>query len=281
MSGGPYRRSRRRFCDEPVRLVAGKRTRGVPEKAVSDRSWRARPGLDRTQRAREQVRSAGGADRRLVDVGRGDLRPASIVLRRTDRGARVIAELRWSIDGQAISIPLGEVDRPTRAANLREGWRLAHDAGVLAETSIPAGSWASSPGSRKSMRANRGRDTKPELRLRSLLHRSGLRFRVSTRPLPSLRRTADVVFTKAKVAVFVDGCYWHGCPEHRSVPAKNRDFWLEKFERNKARDLETTRLLEQSGWKVLRIWEHVPAQAAARLVIETVAEARREANMAS
>lgn len=248
---------------------------------MSDRSWRARPGLDRTQRAREQVCSAGGADRRLVDVGGGDLRPASIVLRRTARGTRVAAVLRWSVDGQLISIPLGEVDRPTRAANLREGWGLARVAGLLAETTIPAGSWASSPGSRKSMRANKSRDTKPELRLRSLLHRSGLRFRVSIRPLPSLRRTADVVFTKAKVAVFVDGCYWHGCPEHRSIPATNRDFWMEKFERNRARDLETTRLLERSGWKVLRIWEHVPPQEAARLVRETVAKARREAGRAS
>ncbi|MFF5339030.1 very short patch repair endonuclease [Streptomyces sp. NPDC013181] len=274
----PYRR--RSVYDELVRPVVGKGTRGVREKVVSDRSWRARPGLDRTQRAREQVRSAGGPDRRLVDVGGGDLRPASIVLRRTARGTRVTAALRWSVDGRATSIPLGEVDRPTRAANLREGWRLARATGLLADRSIPAGSWASSPGSRKSMRANKARDTKPELRLRSLLHRAGFRFRVSIRPLPSLRRTADVVFTKAKVAVFVDGCYWHGCPEHRSTPATNRDFWADKFQKNKARDSETTRLLKESGWKVLRIWEHVPAEEAARLVIEAVTEARREADAA-
>jgi DNA mismatch endonuclease (patch repair protein) len=136
------------------------------------------------------------------------------------------------------------------------------------------GSWASSPGTRKSMQGNKGRDTKPELRLRSLLHREGLRYRVSTRPVPSLRRTADIVFPKAKVAVFVDGCYWHGCVEHRTVPATNRDFWLQKIEGNRARDAETVRLLEEAGWKVLRVWEHVPAEVAARRVMELVGVAR-------
>ncbi|MFI5648363.1 very short patch repair endonuclease [Kitasatospora sp. NPDC051705] len=166
------------------------------------------------------------------------------------------------------------MDHTTRAANLREGWRLAREAGLLTETSLPPGSWASSPATRASMRSNTGRDTKPELRLRSLLHHAGLRYKVSARPVPTLRRTADVVFTKAKVAVFVDGCYWHFCPEHRSVPATNRDFWVEKLEKNRARDAETVRLLQEQGWTVLRFWEHVSAEEAAHEVIEQVARAR-------
>ncbi|MFE5656718.1 very short patch repair endonuclease [Streptomyces sp. NPDC056517] len=108
------------------------------------------------------------------------------------------------------------------------------------------------------MRSNRSRDTKPELQLRSLLHKHGLRYRVSAKPLPHLRRTADVVFTKARVAVFVDGCYWHGCPEHGSIPATNRDFWSRKIEGNIRRDRETDRLLTEAGWTVVRVWEHTP-----------------------
>jgi DNA mismatch endonuclease (patch repair protein) len=123
------------------------------------------------------------------------------------------------------------------------------------------------------MRANRGKDTRPEKRLRSLLHRAGLRYRVSARPIPSLRRTADVVFTTAKVAVFVDGCFWHGCPEHGSMPASNRDFWAAKIAGNKARDAETTTLLEEAGWTVLRFWEHTDPETAAEAVITYVAAA--------
>lgn len=239
----------------------------------ADRSWKPKPGLDPAQRSREQDRAAGGHHRRLVDTGEGRLRPASVVLSRSVRTGRVTAVLRWSADGRRRTAPLGEVDHTTRAANLREGWRLAKEAGLLTETSLPPQSWASSTATRASMRSNTGRDTKPELRLRSLLHRAGLRYLVSVRPVPTLRRTADVVFTKAKVAVFVDGCYWHACPEHRSVPATNRDFWVEKLERNRARDAETVRLLQNYGWTVIRVWEHVPAEEAARLVIEQVARA--------
>src|SRR6185312_14838678 len=75
-------------------------------------------------------------------------------------------------------------------------------------------SWASSEGVRASMQSNKGKDTKPEVALRSAVHALGLRYRVSTRPLKDLRRTADLVFTKARVAVFLDGCFWHGCPQH-------------------------------------------------------------------
>ncbi|WP_207784050.1 very short patch repair endonuclease [Micromonospora globispora] len=131
-------------------------------------------------------------------------------------------------------------------------------------------SWASSPATRNVMRANRSRDTKPETLLRSRLHAMGLRYRVSRRPLPELRRTADLVFTGARVAVFVDGCYWHGCPEHHRPATKNSEFWKTKIEGNRARDIETTALLTKAGWTVIRIWEHEPIEGAAQRVLAAV-----------
>lgn len=92
----------------------------------------------------------------------------------------------------------------------------------------PEGSWASSAEARNKMLANRSRDTKPELLVRSLVHRRGLRYRTSQRPLPELRRTADLIFRKVRVAVFIDGCYWHGCPEHYRRPRTNLSYWSEK-----------------------------------------------------
>lgn len=254
--------------------MAEKDTGGKAEHALRERAWRPQPGLDNAARSREQDRSAGGADRRLVDAGEGRRRPASIVLQGNPRTGTIKAVLRWSVDGRQTRVPLGEVEQPTRAANLREGWRLAEEAELLSAPLVPNDSWASSPGNRASMLSNRGRDTKPERRLRSLLHRAGLRYRVSVRPVASLRRTADVVFRKEKVAVFVDGCYWHGCPEHRSIPATNRDFWVKKLEGNRARDAETVHLLEDAGWTAIRVWEHVPPEEAARLVIDKVNAAR-------
>ncbi|WP_345390603.1 hypothetical protein [Nonomuraea salmonea] len=78
------------------------------------------------------------------------------------------------------------------------------------------------------MKANRSRDTRPELALRRAVHALGLRYRVASRPLPELRRTADMVFTKAKVAIFMDGCFWHGCPEHHTSAVRNSDYWAQK-----------------------------------------------------
>jgi DNA mismatch endonuclease (patch repair protein) len=124
-------------------------------------------------------------------------------------------------------------------------------------------SWALNPGRRRNMQANRSRDTKPELRIRSLLHARGLRFRVNRRPLPEVRLTADIVFTRARVAVFVDGCWWHKCPEHYKPPGRNADYWLPKVERNVRRDLEIDQLLREAGWTVIRAWEHQdPAEVA-------------------
>ena len=127
-------------------------------------------------------------------------------------------------------------------------------------------SWASSPGTRRSMQSNKGRDTKPELALRRAVHAMGLRYRVSYRPVPSIRRTADLAFTRVRIAVFLDGCFWHGCPEHHTVAKTNADYWASKFEKNRERDRQTDRLLEEAGWTVLRIWEHEdPFEAAARV----------------
>lgn len=86
------------------------------------------------------------------------------------------------------------------------------------------------------------------------------------RPDPTIRRRADIVFTKAKVAVFIDGCFWHNCPDHGSMPRKNVSYWEPKLHRNAERDSETTRLLRELGWRVIRIWEHEdPAEAAERI----------------
>lgn len=106
------------------------------------------------------------------------------------------------------------------------------------------------------MLANKRRDTKPELALRAILHARGLRYRVDYRPLPEMRNRADVVFTKARVAVFVDGCYWHGCPEHYWPSKTNVGYWTPKIEANQERDRRFNAALHDAGWTVLRAWEH-------------------------
>ncbi|MCC7176906.1 MAG: very short patch repair endonuclease [Acidobacteria bacterium] len=115
---------------------------------------------------------------------------------------------------------------------------------------------ASSLAVRKVMQANVGRTTQPEASLRSAAHRLGLRFRVNVRPEATLRCSADLLFRRAKVCVFVDGCFWHGCPEHFSPPRQNRSWWIEKIRINRGRDVKRTAELEQKGWKVVRYWEH-------------------------
>jgi DNA mismatch endonuclease (patch repair protein) len=119
------------------------------------------------------------------------------------------------------------------------------------------------------MQGNRSRDTKPELAVRRLLHARGFRYRVNTRPIPALPRTADIVFTRAKVAIFIDGCYWHGCPLHYRAPASNIDYWAAKVARNLERDRATSETLRLAGWTVLRFWAHEDPV----LVAQEVAEA--------
>lgn len=113
------------------------------------------------------------------------------------------------------------------------------------------------------MSRQRTRDTEPEMLLRRELHRRGLRYRVDA-ALPGLpRRRADVLFPRAKVAVFVDGCFWHGCPEHKTAPTSNGAWWAAKLARNIERDRETDAHLRSSGWTVLRFWEHEDIEHAA------------------
>lgn len=132
-------------------------------------------------------------------------------------------------------------------------------------------SWASTAHVRASMKSNRRRDTRPELAVRRLVHAAGLRYRVDFAPMPGSRRLkADLVFTRARVAVFVDGCFWHGCPLHHTVAKRNAKFWAEKVAANRARDERVNSALCEAGWTVLRFWEHEnPADAAGR-IIETV-----------
>src|SRR5581483_4157247 len=114
--------------------------------------------------------------------------------------------------------------------------------------------------------------TVPEVALRRALHRAGMRYRVGL-PVPGMRRrTIDVAFTRARVAVFVDGCFWHCCPEHATRPAANSGWWAAKLAANVARDAATTAHLESLGWTVVRIWEHESTQAAAEEVATVVRE---------
>jgi DNA mismatch endonuclease, patch repair protein len=114
-----------------------------------------------------------------------------------------------------------------------------------------------SDATRRSMRSNRRRDTKPEIAVRRTLHASGLRFNVDRRILtPTGAARPDIVFPRVRVAVFIDGCFWHGCAVHGTVPKNNRDLWAPKLARNRERDAEQTRSLRGDGWIVVRFWEH-------------------------
>jgi len=106
------------------------------------------------------------------------------------------------------------------------------------------------------MVGNRSRDTSPELLVRSAVHSAGLRYRVAARPSKTVRRSADLVFRPQRVAVFIDGCFWHGCPDHFVLPKTNTDYWRAKIDGNQRRDAETDGLLAGEGWRILRFWEH-------------------------
>lgn len=137
--------------------------------------------------------------------------------------------------------------------------------------------WGSPPGPIPStaevsdrMARQRRRNTAPELAMRRELHRLGLRYRVDVRPEAALPRTADIVFRRARVAVFVDGCFWHGCTTHGTIPAANREWWAAKLARNVARDRDTDVRLRGMGWTVIRCWEHADMAGAAAHVESVV-----------
>jgi DNA mismatch endonuclease (patch repair protein) len=133
---------------------------------------------------------------------------------------------------------------------------------------------------RRRMQATPQRDTQCEIGLRRAVYRLRLRYRVD-RPIPGTRRRADLLFARAKVAVFVDGCFWHGCPEHGTWPKSNAEWWHKKIEANRSRDSDTDCKLRALGWTVLRFWEHFDPTAAAHRVaecIEGVTHERRVSN---
>ncbi|MEV7185605.1 very short patch repair endonuclease [Kitasatospora sp. NPDC093102] len=130
------------------------------------------------------------------------------------------------------------------------------------------------PKIRARMSKQRSHDTGIEVTLRRTLHAAGLRYRVHRKPLKGVRREADVLFGPARVAVFVDGCFWHGCPEHATWPKNNAEFWREKIEKNRARDVDTDARLAEAGWLSVRVWEHESAAEAAERIIALVRERR-------
>jgi DNA mismatch endonuclease (patch repair protein) len=120
------------------------------------------------------------------------------------------------------------------------------------------------------MLGNRRRDTSPEWAVRRLLHARGLRYRVDVPLAFDRRRRADITFTKAKVVVFIDGCFWHGCPQHYVPPKSHVEYWEPKIAANRARDVETAGRLREQGWTVLRFWEHEDPQEVAAMIERAV-----------
>ncbi|CAN7212734.1 very short patch repair endonuclease [Massilia sp. LjRoot122] len=137
---------------------------------------------------------------------------------------------------------------------------------------------ASSKEASKRMSKVRQTGTAAEIAIRQELFRRGLRYRINFKVSITPRRVADIVFPRQKIAVFVDGCFWHGCPVHATWPKNNAEFWRAKIETNRLRDDDTNRLLRQIGWTVLRFWEHVEAGAAADVIEQhvTAAKSRRQ-----
>jgi len=124
----------------------------------------------------------------------------------------------------------------------------------------------SSPEISRRFRRTRQTGTSAEMAIRRELHRRGFRYRVGYKVNSKPRRVADIVFTRYRLAVFIDGCFWHGCPTHGTWPKNNAAFWRDKIEANRQRDYDTNRRLEEAGWHVLRVWEHeAPVEAADRI----------------
>ncbi|MAT53906.1 MAG: very short patch repair endonuclease [Saprospirales bacterium] len=128
------------------------------------------------------------------------------------------------------------------------------------------------------MKRVRQKSTNAELELRRALHAKGLRYRLHLPLIKRPRRVADIIFPRQRVAVFVDGCFWHGCPEHGTWPKKNADFWRNKIIANRERDADTNKRLEALGWKVVRIWSHHAPMEAASMIARIIEERKSEKN---
>lgn len=128
---------------------------------------------------------------------------------------------------------------------------------------------------RRSMQANRSKNSSPEMALRQVLYGRGLRYRIHQRPEPKVRCTADVVFRSARVAVFVDGCFWHRCPIHGTSPKMRAEWWAEKLDGNVARDRRNDATLTAAGWNVVRVWEHEDPETAAHRIQRAVEDGTR------
>lgn len=123
---------------------------------------------------------------------------------------------------------------------------------------------------RSRFRSQRTKDTACELEVRRRLHAQGLRYRIHVRPEPSIRTEADIVFRSARVAVFIDGCFWHGCPDHFVPPKNNASWWAEKIEANRSRDARARSALVKAGWLVSVHWEHAVANDVASQIVALV-----------
>lgn len=180
-----------------------------------------------------------------------------------------------------IRAPLAELPRVSAPMESEEATRFRHQPPPRASRMPLATRWnalriltvttpspsASSPAVATRMRRTPRRDNPLEWSIRRLVFAQGLRYRVDARPEMTLLRRADLLFRNARVAVFVDGCFWHVCPRHATWPKANAAWWRRKLLGNEARDRDTDRRLRSAGWRVVRVWEHEdPVRAAARIV---------------
>ena len=169
----------------------------------------------------------------------------------------------------------GQRPRKPRAAKGRPRGTAASRSATEAAAKGKAYPFTVDPGRAANMRSNRRADTKPELALRAALHAMGYRYRKDFRlDLPLRRVRPDIAFTSRRVAVFVDGCFWHACPDHGSKPKNNDWYWSPKLAKNVERDRAADEALAQAGWAVVRLWEHVPLTDAVAAVVAAVGTPR-------
>jgi DNA mismatch endonuclease (patch repair protein) len=176
---------------------------------------------------------------------------------------------------QSVASDAGAVAKKPRAAGRKPPDAAESKSATAAAARGRAYPFTTDPGRAANMRGNRRTDTKPELALRAALHARGYRYRKDFRlDLPQRRVRPDIAFTRRKVAVFVDGCFWHACPDHGSRPKNNDWYWSPKLAKNVERDRAADAALAQAGWTVVRLWEHVPVGDAVAAVMAAVGTPR-------